>query len=207
MRTSRNCLAMDEPVSLERLEHFVTAFTELLDKQPSESILLSKGATLLQSLVSAYDWLPRRFALPSSERYSQYVLYVDPEERFSVVSFVWGPGQTTPIHNHTTWGLIGMLCGSEVEQHFAKQADGTLVEDGTLHKLEPGEVDMVSPQMGDLHRVSNAFSDRTSISIHVYGGDIGKMERSTFELDGTQKSFVSGYTNQILPELHIPAVA
>ncbi len=32
-------------------------------------------------------------------------------ERFCVVSFVWGPDQATPIHNHTVWGLVGVLRG------------------------------------------------------------------------------------------------
>ena len=30
--------------------------------------------------------------------------HVDARERFSVVSFVWAPGQKTAIHDHTVWG-------------------------------------------------------------------------------------------------------
>jgi predicted metal-dependent enzyme (double-stranded beta helix superfamily) len=33
---------------------------------------------------------------------------------------VWGPGQTTPIHDHRVWGLIGMLRGSEYSQGFER---------------------------------------------------------------------------------------
>jgi predicted metal-dependent enzyme (double-stranded beta helix superfamily) len=192
-----------EPVCFDRLQGFIGAFTELLDADPDEGTLLTDGAALLRSLVSAYDWLPRRYALAAGERYSQYALYVDPEERFSVVSFVWGPGQSTPIHDHTTWGLIGMLCGAEVEQHYARQEDGTLVEWGEPQRLQAGEVDMVSPRLGDLHRVSNAFADRNSISIHVYGGNIGTIERWVYELDGSRRRFVSGYTDRELPELRV----
>ena len=46
---------------------------------------------------------------------SQYLLYCDPEERFSVVSFVWGPGQSTPTHDPSVWGLIGVLRGAGTE--------------------------------------------------------------------------------------------
>jgi predicted metal-dependent enzyme (double-stranded beta helix superfamily) len=128
-------------------------------------------------------------------------LHADGAERFSIVSFVWGPGQTTPIHDHTTWGLIGMLRGAEVEQHYARRTDGTLVPEGEPQRLEVGSVDAVSPQIGDLHRVSNAYSDRTSISIHVYGGNIGGVRRSVYDPDGTSKDFVSGYSNEDLPNI------
>ena len=35
-----------------------------------------------------------------------------------MVSFVWGPGQQSPIHNHTVWGLIGVLRGAELCEEF-----------------------------------------------------------------------------------------
>ena len=58
-------------------------------------------------------WLPEAYA-EAGPRYRQYLLHCDPLERFCVVSFVWGPGQKTPIHNHTVWGLVGMLRGEEI---------------------------------------------------------------------------------------------
>src|SRR4051794_8765541 len=42
----------------------------------------------------------------------------DPFERFSVVSFVWGPGQKTPIHDHSVWGLVGVMRGAERARAF-----------------------------------------------------------------------------------------
>jgi predicted metal-dependent enzyme (double-stranded beta helix superfamily) len=180
---------------IDHLRDFVAAFGRLLDRAVEENELLREGSILLGKLVSEDDWLPERCAQPVSDRYSQYLLHVDEAERFSVVSFVWGPGQTTPIHDHTTWGLIGMLRGAEIEQHYARQADGALIPEGEPHRLHAGAVDAVSPRIGDLHRVSNAYDDRTSISIHVYGGNIGKTLRAVYETDGTSKTFISGYSN------------
>ena len=71
-----------------------------------------RGGKLLAQLVSHDDWLPDEFAQPNPERYQQFLLYADPDDRFSVVSFVWGPGQATPIHDHTVWGLVGVLRGA-----------------------------------------------------------------------------------------------
>ena len=88
---------------------------------------------------------------------------------------MWGPGQATPVHDHTVWGLIGVLRGAEIAQaHRIAHDDGTLHKDGRRKRLEAGAVDAVSPGIGDIHRVSNAFDDRASISIHVYGANIGR---------------------------------
>jgi 3-mercaptopropionate dioxygenase len=191
----------EQVIRLDRLRDFVISFGRLLDGSPSEDDLLRDGGELLRGLVEIDDWLPARYAQPAIDRYSQYLLHADSSERFSIVSFVWGPGQTTPIHDHTTWGLIGVLRGAELEQHYIRSTDGTLAEDGGLHRLEAGEVDAVSPRIGDLHRVSNAFNDRASISIHVYGGNIGGVRRSVYQQDGTSKTFISGYSNEDLPNI------
>jgi predicted metal-dependent enzyme (double-stranded beta helix superfamily) len=114
---------------------------------------------------------------------------------------VWGPGQRTPIHDHTTWGLIGMLRGAEYSQPFTLDARGVPQPHGAAVRLEPGDVERVSPRVGDIHRVHNAFDDRTSISIHVYGGNIGGIHRSVYTEDGERKPFISGYSNTHLPNL------
>lgn len=186
---------------LDRLRDFVSAFGKLLDAHPAENDLLREGATRLGDLIAVDDWLPERYAQPNPQRYRQYLLHADGGERFSIVSFVWGPGQTTPIHNHTTWGLIGVLRGAEVEQRFDRAETGELIPLAAPQRLDAGKVDAVSPSIGDIHQVSNAFIDRPSISIHVYGGNIGAIRRSVYKLDGTSKVFISGYSNEDLPNI------
>ncbi|MBR8141448.1 cysteine dioxygenase [Burkholderia sp. AU19243] len=177
------------------LRPFVDRFGALLASGANEARILDDGGALLAALVARDDWLPDAFAQPDPARYRQYLLHLDPAERFSVVSFVWGPGQTTPVHNHTVWGLIGMLRGGEFSQPYRLDAAGIPVPAGDAVRLRPGDVDAVSPRIGDIHRVTNAFADQVSISIHVYGANIGKVERAVFLDDGTVKPFVSGYSN------------
>lgn len=152
----------------------------------------------MKQLVAKDDWLPPSMTMPHPEYYQQYCLYADPEDRFSVVSFVWGPGQATPIHDHTVWGVIGMLRGSEVCQAYEVDGKAPPKAVGEPEQLEPGQIGFVAPSIGDVHRVSNAFNDRVSISIHAYGGNIGKINRHVFPDDGgPAKSFVSGYTTPV----------
>jgi len=181
----------DTPLALRG---FVAAFERLLAEQPTEPAIREHGGRLLADLVARDDWLPEPFARADPQRYRQLPLHRDAAGRFSIVSFVWGPGQATPIHDHTVWGLIGMLRGAEYSQGYRYTGPNELVPAGLPTRLEPGQVEAVSPAIGDIHRVHNAFDDRVSISIHVYGADIGTVQRSVYQLDGSRQSFVSGYS-------------
>ena len=185
------------------LRSFVQDMTKLVSTAAEdEEVLRQDGQELLAKLVSADDWLPDAFAQPGPASYRQYLLWCDPLERFSVVSFVWGPGQTTPVHDHTVWGLIGMLRGAEKGIAYSQQGPGKPMLKAAEETLTPGAVSAVSPTIGDIHTVSNALADRVSISIHVYGANIGAVARHTYDAEtGRQKDFVSGYSNDSVPNL------
>ncbi|WP_454764349.1 cysteine dioxygenase [Cupriavidus campinensis] len=185
--------------TLTPLREFITGFSALLDQQPDEARILAEGGALLATLVARDDWLPDAYAHPHPEYYQQMLLHCDSAERFSIVSFVWGPGQRTPIHDHTVWGLIGMLRGAEYAQPYALDAEGRPQPQGDATRLEAGHVEAVSPTVGDIHRVYNAYDDRVSISIHVYGANIGAVRRHVYAEAGERKPFISGYSNSTLP--------
>jgi predicted metal-dependent enzyme (double-stranded beta helix superfamily) len=94
---------------------------------------------------------------------------------------------------------VGVLRGAEFEQSYSRTGDGRFLEQGAPVRMGQGEVTAVSPEIGDFHRVSNALDDRPSVSIHVYGANIGALERSMYELNGASRPFVSGYSNAELP--------
>lgn len=182
-----------------RFRGFIRAMTTLVESAgDDEERILADGRKLLADLVSHDDWLPEAFAAPDPQRYQQFLLYCDPLERFSVVSFVWGPGQTTPVHDHTVWGMVGMMRGAELCEEYS--IEGKCLRAGGSHVMKPGQIDLVSPRIGDVHRVSNALHDRPSVSIHVYGANIGAVARHVYdEATGEAKPFVSGYTNAVVP--------
>jgi len=178
-----------------RLSAFLHSLDVVLASQPDESTLIAAAMQAMTELVAKDDWLPAESEQSHPQHYRQYLLYRDALQRFSVVSFVWGPGQATPIHDHQTWGVIGMLRGSEISQKFRVTAHGVEPAGPELY-LRPGDVTSVSPHSGDIHRVRNALNDKVSISIHVYGTDIGRQRRYVFDSNtGAAKEFVSGYSN------------
>jgi predicted metal-dependent enzyme (double-stranded beta helix superfamily) len=182
-----------------RFRQFIGDFTRLVERSgDNEAEIFKQGGKLLAALVGTDDWLPDAAAEPHPDHYQQYLLHCDPLERFSVVSFVWGPGQKTPVHDHTVWGMIGMLRGMELCHEYS-MVDGA-PKAGPSHKILPGQVDRVSPTVGDVHKVENALADRPSISIHIYGANIGAVSRHVFDsATGAVKPFVSGYSAPSLP--------
>jgi predicted metal-dependent enzyme (double-stranded beta helix superfamily) len=119
-----------------------------------------------------------------------------------VVSFVWGPGAVTPVHDHTVWGLVGMLSGAERCTEYAPEGAQRIVARGGEHVLRPGMIEAVSPTVGDWHVVANALPDASSISIHVYGANIGAVRRHAVDgATGEIRDFVSGYSSADVPNL------
>jgi predicted metal-dependent enzyme (double-stranded beta helix superfamily) len=188
---------------IARLRAFVQDFTRLVEAAgDDEARIFQEGKPLLAGLIAHDDWLPEAFAAADPGRYQQHLLYCDPLERFSVVSFVWGPGQQTPVHDHTVWGMVGVLRGEELcEEYTRDPASGRLGAAGA-HRVRPGDIDLVSPRVGDLHRVANALADGVSVSIHVYGANIGAVPRHVYDPQtGRPRTFISGYSNSRLPNL------
>ena len=189
--------------NIARFREFVQSFTKFIERvRGDEERVFVEGKALLSEIIVHDDWLPEQFAKPDPERYRQYLLYCDPMERFSVVSFVWGPGQKTPVHDHTLWGMVGVMRGAELCEGFnLDPATGRLIS-GCTHEVSPEGIDLVSPRIGDIHRVSNALVDRASISVHVYGANIGAVKRHIYNLpSGRTDKFISGYSSEVIPNI------
>ncbi len=115
--------------------------------------------------------------------YRCHVLHVEPDGSFSVTAMVWRPGQVTPIHDHVTWCVFGVVQGIEYEELYALSADGRYLEEQGRSQTSCGDVSGFAPP-GDIHRVRN-IGDSIAISLHVYGADItrlGSSVRRTYDL-------------------------
>jgi 3-mercaptopropionate dioxygenase len=133
--------------------------------------------------------LPGPGVLTSQERagdpdqYRCHVLHAEADGSFSVTAMVWRPGQVTPIHDHVTWCVFGVLQGIEYEELYAMSGDGRHLDEVGRSANHPGEVSGFAPP-GDIHRVRN-IGDGVAISLHVYGADItrlGSSIRRTYDL-------------------------
>lgn len=100
--------------------------------------------------------------------YRQHVLHTASDGMFSLAALVWLPGQSTPIHDHLSWCVVGVHEGNEVESRYLL-ADGYLIEYERA-EAQQGSVGGLMPP-GDIHRVTNS-GGTTTVSLHVYGADL-----------------------------------
>jgi 3-mercaptopropionate dioxygenase len=136
-------------------------------------------AAELRCLLLEDRWLAPADRAPGTDTYRQHLLHVSPDRRLSVVALVWLPGQTTPIHDHVSWCVVGVYRGVEREERY------DLVEAGGRRYLRPagcvlaprGHIETLVPPDGDIHSVTAAGRE-TAISIHVYGADIERLGSS-----------------------------
>ena len=189
--------------NLRRLREFVIGMTHLAGRKGrDEAAMLRDGSTLLAELIAQDDWLPGAFAAPHSAQYPEYLLHCDPLGRFAVVSFVLAPGQKTPVHDHTVWCLVGVLRGTEHFDEYRHEGEGSPMRKTGEHLCAPGDIEVASPTIGDIHAISNPLPLQSAVSIHVFGADIGGLMRRTYSLaTGEPHAFVSGYANSVLPNL------
>ena len=129
---------------------------------------------LLAELLAEDGWLAPEHREPYADRYRQHLLHVSPDRNLSIVALVWLPGQTTPIHDHVSWCIVGVYEGRERETRYRAVESGGrryLEAVGTIDAL-PGHVEVIEPDSPeDIHAVT-AVGDTPTISIHVYGADI-----------------------------------
>jgi 3-mercaptopropionate dioxygenase len=108
--------------------------------------------------------------------YQTHPVHVEPDGSFSIAVMVWRPGQVTPIHDHVSWCVTGVLAGIEYEEIFTVSPDGGSLTAVTRRQNRPGTVAGFAPP-GDIHRVRNS-GDGIAVSMHVYGTDLARLGSS-----------------------------
>jgi 3-mercaptopropionate dioxygenase len=197
----RRLLLCGQPV--ERVEayslgNFITDADSVTKKYSDEGEILRNLKPLLTKLVSRSGSVPQEAFTPRKDRFAMNLLHMPEDERLSIVGAVWLPGQTTPIHDHLTWALVGVYEGEEREALFRRTDDGSDPNSAKLEKVSDGvngkgHVSVLGSK--GIHRVDNLATEPAR-SIHVYGRDIGGAERHSYDpVTGKISSFVSGYCN------------
>ncbi len=127
-----------------------------------------------------HEFLPRANGLLShSHRRSEPAHYARNAilvgEELSLYALVWLPGQWTPVHDHGSWGVVGVIEGSLQEQAWIRTSpdDGrnesiTLLPGGVL-LLAPGSVTSFVPNPDHIHVTGVPASGRPALTLHLYG--------------------------------------
>lgn len=154
-----------------------------------------------QALLANLDWLPEEYLVTTRGQSDDttHMLAKAPDDSWTMVSVVFPPGYSTPVHDHMIWGLIGVVQGKEHESRYRRHDDGAVPgrADVTFEGEEqnlPGAVSHIIPPAEEIHLIHNPL-EGNSVSIHVYGGDLDATWRHKFDPDaGTVEDYISTYT-------------
>jgi len=159
-----------------RISELVTAVRAAVDQHEDWRTTARLVAEALERCLPSADLLTPEEQAGDPEGYRSHLLHSEPDGTFSIVALVWRPGQVTPVHDHVTWCVFGVVQGVEHEELFRLDEEGEcLVEVGSSANAA-GDVTGFAPP-GDIHRVRNV-GDATAISIHVYGTDVSRVGSS-----------------------------
>jgi 3-mercaptopropionate dioxygenase len=119
--------------------------------------------------------LPARFHVARPDTYARRLLHRDPGGRYTAVVMTWGPGQGTALHDHAgIWCVECVVAGDmQVTQYdLVSERDGAyrFREENRVHASRGAAGCLIPPF--EYHTLANAHPDATSITLHVYGGEM-----------------------------------
>lgn len=98
-------------------------------------------------------------------------VYTSQKNGFTIQIFPWEPHSSTPVHDHDTWGLMGIYYNELfVSDYMIKKINDFSydVDVDKEYSAKEGGVCYLLPPYEEIHKVANR-TESLSISIHVYG--------------------------------------
>ena len=169
--------------------------------QLAEFEVLEAIRSTTEAFVSAWRMPDSRYlACQPDAPYASYLLFVNKQATFSIVLDVFMPGQAAVIHNHKCWCAFTCLDGLERERLYDVAPDLSSPPAQSEERICPvGQVRVLGSDRFLFHQVECA-SDVPTVSLHLYGADIGRLKRDLWDADsrrgGEFVTFSSEYTNE-----------
>lgn len=182
----------------EAMDRLIGEVREIVREGGTEEEITARVAERMKPALDAPDLLSLDQLMVKQGGFTLNRIHIELDESFSIGAGIWDVGQTTPVHDHGTWGVIGIYRGMEKEENFrregarAMKGSVRIVPDG-FRLARAGDVFVCCTTDQDVHRVSCA-SDEPVVGIHVYGGDLAKIPRLKYDLDtGAVTVFNTGW--------------
>ena len=112
------------------------------------------------------------------QRYARNAIHISAGNGISLFALVWQPGQWTPIHDHGTWGVVGIVEGVLQERNYIRtdgyhgRDDGIELRRGGITLLGPGSVSTFVPNPDHIHVTGVPAEAGAVLSLHLYGREM-----------------------------------
>ena len=158
------------------LESFVSQAAALTRERAEPADCVLAIAPLMLDLIGRADtFLKPQHYRSDPDHYARNLVYSAPDASMSLYVLVWLPGQWTPVHDHGSWGVVGVLEGVLEERSYVRlspdrDADtGIQLVRGGVILLGRGAVTSFVPNPDHIHMTGVPAERPRAVSLHLYG--------------------------------------
>jgi len=145
------------------------------DHSAPADCVLALAPLMLDLLGNAKEFMQPQHFRSDPSGYTRNLIYAAPDKSLSLYSLVWLPGQWTPIHDHGSWGVVGVVEGVLEERSYVRLSldreddhDIDLVRGGVV-LLGKGAVTTFVPNPDHIHVTGVPVERPRAVSLHLYG--------------------------------------
>lgn len=112
------------------------------------------------------------------------VVYTD-DSGLTLIRSRFDPVEATPIHSHSTWGILGVYAGRDRHEAWRRRDDGSgpghaVVELVEERVLEPGDVVVIPHPPQDIHR-QQGYAGEAAFEFVLFGANAMVEPRLVFD--------------------------
>jgi predicted metal-dependent enzyme (double-stranded beta helix superfamily) len=160
----------------DSLARFIADCESVIAEVEGAADRVTAVAPSMQALAArAGDFLSAQHMRSDPGHYARNAIHIAPGGHLSLFALVWLPGQWTPVHDHGTWGVVGIVRGV-LEERSYMSASGEIAADhdirlkrGGVILLNPGSVSSFVPNPDHIHMTGVPAEREPCVSLHLYG--------------------------------------
>jgi predicted metal-dependent enzyme (double-stranded beta helix superfamily) len=178
------------------VERFVEDVQRIMNSGKDRAAIVEQVTPLVDRVMKRDDLLDDKYKVVGEDGRYSYVYHRSDDESLSIHSAVFLPGRPTPVHDHITWGVIGVYSGQQQTTRYRRMDDGSQSGKADLEVIADDVYGrgMVYPLLppDDIHRIE-ALGDEPGVSLHVLGMDPRTLKRHIFRPEqGTVEDWEGG---------------
>jgi len=163
-------------MTVPALEAFIAEATVRSRRQPEPADCVLALAPLMLDLIDhAGTFLEPQHYRSGAAGYSRNLIHEASDKSLSLYALVWLPGQWTPVHDHGSWGVVGVIEGVLEERSYVRLSPDRgadqeidLARGGSL-LLRRGGVTTFVPNPDHIHVTGVPAERSRAVSLHLYG--------------------------------------
>lgn len=163
------------PIAFPGSDKLIAAIDTAIGAGDQHAVTAAVRKALCRLILDKDVQLPDCVHEPVIGHYARRELYRSAEHGYSVVAMTWGPGQGTPLHDHSgLWCVEGVWDGElEIVQYELLGQEGSRYRfraAGGIHAGTGSAGSLIPPH--EYHTILNASVDSVAISLHIYKAEM-----------------------------------